>query len=76
MNILYIATPFTIVVAPLLLFSNYTNFQYIALNFLAARARVMAMHCYSAIPDIEPDKQAGLVTTAVYLGKQNSLLYC
>lgn len=35
-----------------------------------------AMHLYSAIPDIAPDKKAGLQTTAVVLGKNNSLLLC
>ena len=36
----------------------------------------MAMHAYSAIPDIEPDKQAWLLTTAVFLGKTKTLIYC
>ena len=36
----------------------------------------MAMHAYSAIPDIEPDMQAGLTTTAVYLGRTKTLMYC
>ncbi len=36
----------------------------------------MAMHAYSAIPDIEPDQQAGIKTTAVYLWKKGTLLYC
>jgi lycopene elongase/hydratase (dihydrobisanhydrobacterioruberin-forming) len=36
----------------------------------------MAMHAYSAIPDIQPDTEAGLTTTAVYLGKQGTLIYC
>lgn len=29
----------------------------------------MAMHTFSAIPDIEPDKEAGIETTATYLGR-------
>ncbi|MCS6983420.1 MAG: prenyltransferase [Candidatus Absconditabacterales bacterium] len=36
----------------------------------------MAMHCFSAIPDILPDAQAGLRTTAVVLGKERSGLRC
>jgi 4-hydroxybenzoate polyprenyltransferase len=37
---------------------------------------VMAMHAYSAIPDIEADKRAGITTIAVYLGKHKTLLFC
>ena len=29
----------------------------------------MAMHTFSAIPDIEPDRKAGINTTATYLGR-------
>jgi 4-hydroxybenzoate polyprenyltransferase len=77
MNVLYIITPFFIVwvnefVPGEEYFINYD----LLYNFFAALFRCMAMHCYSAIPDIEPDRQAGLTTTAVYLGKQNSLIYC
>jgi 4-hydroxybenzoate polyprenyltransferase len=35
-----------------------------------------AMHLFSAIPDIKPDKQAGIQTTAVVLGKKHALLLC
>jgi 4-hydroxybenzoate polyprenyltransferase len=35
-----------------------------------AMARSMAMHAYSAIPDIEADKKAKLATVATYCGKQ------
>lgn len=35
-----------------------------------------AMHLYSAVPDIVPDKKAKLKTTAVILGKKTSLLLC
>lgn len=45
-------------------------------TFVAALLRCMAMHAYSAIPDIEPDAAAGLKTTAVVLRKQGTLLYC
>ncbi len=36
----------------------------------------MSMHAYSAIPDIKPDHEAWLTTTAVLLGKNNTLIYC
>ncbi|GAB7014181.1 prenyltransferase [Halolamina salina] len=36
----------------------------------------MAMHTYSAIPDIEPDRAAGIETTATVLGEQRTYLYC
>jgi lycopene elongase/hydratase (dihydrobisanhydrobacterioruberin-forming) len=35
-----------------------------------------AMHLFSAVPDIEADKLAGLRTTAVVLGEQKSLMLC
>lgn len=38
--------------------------------------RCMAMHAYSAIPDIQADKQAKIQTTATVLGKHWTLLYC
>lgn len=38
--------------------------------------RCMAMHAYSALPDIVPDREAWLLTTAVYLGEKTTLLYC
>ncbi|WP_053947027.1 prenyltransferase [Halolamina sediminis] len=36
----------------------------------------MAMHTYSAIPDIEPDRAAGIETTATVLGETRTYLYC
>lgn len=36
----------------------------------------MAMHTFSAIPDIESDKAAGIETAAVRLGPRGSLSYC
>ncbi len=36
----------------------------------------MAMHTFSAIPDIEPDRAAGIRTTATTLGQRGALLYC
>ena len=36
----------------------------------------MAMHTYSAIPDVEPDRQAGIRTTATVLGERGAYTYC
>lgn len=46
------------------------------LLFLAGWAWCIAMHAYSAIPDIHPDAMAGIKTTATVLGKDQTLLYC
>lgn len=44
--------------------------------FFTAWSRCIAMHSFSAIPDIEADKMAGLTTTAVLLWKNMTLVYC
>ena len=36
----------------------------------------MGMHTFSAIPDIEPDRKAGIDTTATALGPQRTYAYC
>ncbi|MEZ3116814.1 prenyltransferase [Halobaculum sp. MBLA0147] len=36
----------------------------------------MAMHTFSAIPDIEPDREAGIRTTATVLGEVRTYAYC
>lgn len=36
----------------------------------------MAMHTFSAVPDIGPDREAGIATTATMLGHRPTLLYC
>ena len=36
----------------------------------------MAMHTFSAIPDIHPDREAGIQTTATFLGHRQTLWYC
>jgi len=36
----------------------------------------MAMHTFSAIPDIEPDREAGITTTATWLGETRTYAYC
>lgn len=37
---------------------------------------IAAMHLFSAIPDIDCDRSAGITTTAVFLGRRRSLLLC
>ena len=44
--------------------------------FLAAGLWTMAMHAYSAIPDIDADREAGVQTVATLLGKNGTLLFC
>lgn len=39
-------------------------------------AWAMAMHAFSAIPDVEPDRRAGIRTTATVLGERSTLVYC
>lgn len=36
----------------------------------------MGMHTYSAIPDIDPDRAAGIQTTATWLGEEKTYAYC
>lgn len=36
----------------------------------------MGMHTFSAIPDIEPDREAGIETTATLLGERKTYAYC
>lgn len=36
----------------------------------------MAMHTFSAIPDIQPDRRGGIQTTATVLGEQGAIVYC
>ena len=36
----------------------------------------MGMHAFSAIPDIEPDRRAGIRTTATLLGERRTYAYC
>lgn len=35
----------------------------------------MGMHTFSAIPDIEPDREAGITTTATWLGSKKTYIY-
>jgi len=43
---------------------------------VAATLWCMAMHAFSAVPDITADKKAGLRTIATELGRENTLLFC
>ena len=43
---------------------------------VAAGLWTMAMHAYSAIPDIEADEHAGVSTIATMLSKTGTLLFC
>jgi 4-hydroxybenzoate polyprenyltransferase len=36
----------------------------------------MGMHTFSAIPDVEPDREAGIRTTATVLGESRTYAYC
>ncbi|MFB6125829.1 MAG: prenyltransferase [Halolamina sp.] len=36
----------------------------------------MAMHTFSAVPDIEPDRDSGIETTATLLGETGAYAYC
>jgi len=46
------------------------------LAVVAGWAWTMGMHTFSAIPDIEPDRAAGIRTTATVLGERRTLAYC
>jgi len=47
-----------------------------ALAILAGWLWTMGMHTFSAIPDIEPDREAGIQTTATWLGERRTYYYC
>lgn len=44
--------------------------------FFAAMLWCMAMHAYSAVPDITSDKKAKIDTIATKLGRQGTLVFC
>lgn len=72
-------------------FDSYSNVLYVLPGFLgywltaghlpppaiivAGACWAAGMHAYSAIPDIEPDQEAGIRTVAVALGKGRALLF-
>ena len=43
---------------------------------IAATAWVVAMHAFSAVPDIKADKKAQLRTIATVLGRENTIVLC
>ncbi|WP_435359361.1 prenyltransferase [Haloarchaeobius sp. DFWS5] len=47
-----------------------------ALAILGGWLWTMAMHTFSAIPDIDPDREAGIATTATFLGDSRTYAYC
>ncbi len=46
------------------------------LAIIGAWAWAMGMHTFSAIPDIVPDRNAGIQTTATVLGERRTYAYC
>ena len=68
-NVLYV---FPAVVGYGLVSGQFPN----PLLFGAAMLWCMAMHAYSAVPDIEADTKAKIATVATKLGKQGTLLFC
>jgi 4-hydroxybenzoate polyprenyltransferase len=44
--------------------------------FLAAWAWAMAMHAYSAVPDISADREANVPTVATRLGLRATIVFC
>lgn len=68
-NILYV---FPAIFAYAILTNSFPPF----LTILAGGLWTMAMHAYSAVPDIEADKQAGFSTIATWLGSLPTLLFC
>ncbi|AEH36846.1 prenyltransferase [Halopiger xanaduensis] len=47
-----------------------------AIAVLGAWLWAMGMHTFSAIPDIEPDRETGIRTTATVLGERRTYAYC
>jgi 4-hydroxybenzoate polyprenyltransferase len=43
---------------------------------IAATLWTMAMHAYSAVPDIAADKKAGIATIATKLGRSATIIFC
>lgn len=68
-NILYV---FPAIFAYVLTTANFPPI----LAIIAAGFWTMAMHAYSAVPDIEADKQANLQTIATKLGSTGTLIFC
>ncbi|MFB6108453.1 MAG: prenyltransferase [Haloplanus sp.] len=47
-----------------------------ALALLGGWLWTMAMHTFSAVPDVDPDRAAGIRTTATVLGERGAYAYC
>lgn len=89
LNIVYSAPPLRLKARPVV--DSYSNVLYVLPGFIgyivtagqsppvlmimAATGWAAGMHAYSAIPDIEPDREAGIATIAVMLGKTGTLLF-
>lgn len=54
--------------------SDFFNINWLIV--LAATFWCMAMHTFSAIPDIKADSDSNLNTTAVFLGNKGASIYC
>ncbi len=67
-NILYIF--------PAIFAATLFSTQISRIAILAATLRCVAMHAFSAIPDIEADRRAGLSTAATFFGARGTLRYC
>jgi 4-hydroxybenzoate polyprenyltransferase len=68
-NVLYV---FPAVLSFRLVSGTYPDF----LPIVAAGLWTAAMHAYSAVPDIEADKAAGVSTIATSLGSRTTLIFC
>lgn len=62
--------PFVIV------YTGITNSYPPFLTVIGGWLWTMAMHTFSAIPDINPDRKAGIRTTATFLGRKKTYIYC
>lgn len=54
--------------------SNDVSFPTLSVG--AALLWTFAMHAFSAVPDIEADRSAGLKTVALYFGRKKTILLC
>ena len=57
-------------------FAAVAGHQAPAVAVLGGWTWAMGMHTFSAIPDVEPDRAAGIETTATWLGVRNTFRYC
>ncbi|MBX3082517.1 MAG: prenyltransferase [Anaerolineae bacterium] len=89
LSVAYSAPPLRLKARPLL--DSYSNVLYVLPGFIgytikagtlpplaiviAAIGWAAGMHAYSAIPDIAPDRAAGITTVAVLLGKTGTLVF-